>query len=193
MGPGTLVVNVFVGRCSGGRFGLSWQTGRNPPFRGCTSNLSHRPPLHSPLVQKPSPGAERTRLHAGEPWMAGRWCFGPSRSPSCQLSAGGVAGAGVGSRRIAVAPASAPPAAPSLCRGAVRVPVEQRDTRVRCCRLGMGSVARVWAVRGVVGAEVARRVGRDENLDLAFFTSGAAAASNLTRRNKPELQMRSRA
>ena len=102
----------------------------------------------------------------------------------------GVAGAGVGSRSITAAPASAPPAAPSLYRGAVRVPVEQRGTRVRCCRLGMGSVARVWAVRGVVGAEVARRVGRDENLDLAFFTSAAAAASNLTRRNKPELQMR---
>ena len=103
----------------------------------------------------------------------------------------GVAGAGVASRRIAAAPASAPPATRSLCRGAVRVPVEQRDTRVRCCKLDMGSVARVWAVRGVVGAEVARRVGRDENLDLAFFTLGAAAAPNLTRRNKPELQTRS--
>ena len=190
MGPGTLVVNVFVGRCSGGRFGLSWQTGRNPRFRGCTSNLSHRPPLHSPLVQTPSPGAERTRLHAGEPWVAGRWCFGSSRSRSCQLPAGGVAGAGAGSRSITAAPASAPPATRSLCRGAARVPVEQRDTRVRCCKLDMGSVARVWAVRGVVGAEVARRVGRDENLDLAFFTLGAAAAPNLTRRNKPELQTR---
>ena len=103
----------------------------------------------------------------------------------------GVAGAWVPSRDIATAPASAPPATRPLCRGAGRVPGEQRDTRVRCCRLGMGSVARVWAVRGVVGAEVARRVGRDENLDLAFFTSAAAAASNLTRRNKPELQMRS--
>ena len=100
----------------------------------------------------------------------------------------GVAGAGVASRRIAAAPASAPPATRSLCRGAVRVPVEQRDTRVRCCKLDMGSVARVWAVRGVVGAEVARRAGRDENFDLVFFTSGAAAASNLIRRNKPELQ-----
>ena len=59
---------------------------------------------------------------------------------------------------------------------------------MRCCKLDMGSVARVWAVRGVVGAEVARRAGRDENFDLVFFTSGAAAASNLIRRNKPELQ-----
>ena len=95
------------------------------------------------------------------------------------------------SRRIAAAPASAPPATRSLSRGAGRVPVGQRDTRVRCCGLAMGSVPRVWVVRGVVGAEVARRVGRDENLDLAFFTSAAAAASNLTHRNKPELQTRS--
>ena len=54
-----------------------------------------------------------------------------------------LGGAAVASRRIAAAPASAPPATRSLCRGAGRVPVEQRDSRVRCCRLGMASVARV--------------------------------------------------